>query len=1150
MKIISKMTALVLSVLMIVSSMPITAFAYTIGDKSVTSGKNEICSWEYNADTDTMYIDGDIITPYAEAEESEQNKLLGKWDRGTWKIDGKALKIYGEGEMTSAAATDLNGRETTFAQLALENEVTSVSVENGITSIPDYFMYIDENTYIPSLYYVGLPDERLRKIGKYAFANTGIKWVLNNYTYDYAIKNGTQADFEGSSYICPDVAEIGEYAFANTENLAVDMILPSKLTAVSEGCFCNSAVKSVAMFGYVESIGKKAFANCRGLDSIEIPISVKAIYEDALLPQNNALGYYDDRSRDDTLTIKTRKNSTAHQYAEKHGFAYSNYYGRAIGTGLIKCGVNIHSDENYQKYFKSFDRAAWSYYPEDKSIRIYPTTGAGDCRAEFKAQSDYDKITYTYNDSYYYFDTALGASETKYERSELSTQSRYCWLDVDTVMFDDLTGFNATGVLSYFNPVNVEMSDTVKSIGNYTFNNCIRLKAVNLSDGITEISPKTFNNLPSLEGVNLGNGITTIPTQLFYNCKQLKFAGIGNKVRRIGTKAFCDCTSLQEIVIPDSVTTINDMAFYNCISVQEVTLGSGVKDIGSKAFSNLIHCERLNINSDLPYYFNTSGQMKKCFSSLGEYTAGTEIVLGENVTEFDYNCFDTNNVTKLTVNGNVFLPSGGLTFTQFPSLREIAVGESCTDYYIYDSCLYDNNNQLVVVPAAKESVKIDPACTAIGDSAFEMSSVKTVDIPENVERIGFEAFADCTELKEISFTGNKLTVIDEHAFQNCTRLKTIIVPASVKEIYPNTFNGCKKLASVILPEGLETIWHEAFKGCASLKTVVIPESVQTIYIDAFSDCPELEEVYIWNASFPDKAFTNSPKVHIYTMAGSKAYEDAREYGIPYSAYTDENAFFDECAVKLDALAGYLGVCSDGHGDIQYLTVYENDCENDGYVIGVCEYCSEILEEVHTDAAGHSYSLITDVPATASTRGIKMYSCSNCSASYCDYTPPTSDDYAVDSYNVSGRVVIATDKNAAAGRSPVRNCSIVIDGVTVANTDSEGNFSFSIETGSYIAQLEYAFGFTRTICIVVENEDITCGDIPIIGCDFNKDGKIDEKDIKLFNMVISSQADDPAYLYYVDMNNDGYINAKDLRYIRKCSGLDSAKYQYPEFIIRK
>ena len=698
--------------------------------------------------------------------------------------------------------------------------------------------------------------------------------------------------------------------------------------------------------------------------------------------------------------------------------------------------------------------------------------------------------------------------------------------------------------------LDVVFPDTLKSIGAYAFGNCTSIKSINIPDSVTVIGQRVFYNMQSLEGVNLGNGITAIPTQLFYNCKNLKFAGIGNKVKRIGIKAFCDCTSLQEIVIPDSVTTINSKAFYNCISVQEVTIGSGVKDIGEKAFSNLIHCEKLNINGDLLYYMNLSATERKCFTSLGLYTAGTELVLGESVTEFNYNCFDTNNITKITVDCNADMSSGGLTFTQFSALKEITVGENCTDYYTYDGCLYDRNGRLIAVPHTKTEIKIAPDCTAIGESAFSEGLIKTVAVPEKVTGIGCWAFSDCAELKEVSFEGSRLTQIEEYAFQNCTRLKTIALPESIKSLYRGVFDGCKNLASVILPEGIETISPEMFKCCSSLKTVVIPESVQTLYIDAFTSCTELEGIYTWNSSFSNKAFSNCPKVHVFTMAGSKAYESAREYGIPYSAYTDEDAFFDECAVKLDALAGYLGSCTDGHGDIQWLTVYSADCVNDGYMIGVCEYCSEILDEVHVEASGHDYKLVTDIPAAESVRGIKYYHCSKCDDTYCDYTPPASEDYEVQSCNVSGRVVIAADKNALSGKSPARNCNIVIDGITRAVTDSSGNFEFTLETGSYIVQLEYAFGFTRTIFIVIEDGDVSCGDIPIIGCDFNRDGRIDDADTKLLNMVISSERDDPSYLYYADMNNDGYINAKDMLYIKKSLGIDSAKYQYPEIIIKK
>jgi hypothetical protein len=86
--------------------------------------------------------------------------------------------------------------------------------------------------------------------------------------------------------------------------------------------------------------------------------------------------------------------------------------------------------------------------------------------------------------------------------------------------------------------------------------------------------------------------------------------------------------------------------------------------------------------------------------------------------------------------------------------------------------------------------------------------------------------------------------------------------------------------------------------------------------------------------------------------------------------------------------------------------------------------------------------------------------------------------------------------------------------------------------------------------LVSNEDIVYDKpIPIMGCDFNKDGKIND-DLTLFQYVVSSKSNDPSYLEFVDMNNDGYINAKDRLYITACKGLEASTMQYPTIIIQK
>lgn len=57
-------------------------------------------------------------------------------------------------------------------------------------------------------------------------------------------------------------------------------------------------------------------------------------------------------------------------------------------------------------------------------------------------------------------------------------------------------------------------------------------------------------------------------------------------------------------------------------------------------------------------------------------------------------------------------------------------------------------------------------------------------------------------------------------------------------------------------------------------------------------------------------------------------------------------------------------------------------------------------------------------------------------------------------------------------------------------------------------------------------------------------------VNIFQYVVSAQKNDPSYLAFVDMNNDGYINAKDRAYIRECMGLDASTFDYPNIIIEK
>ncbi len=129
-----------------------------------------------------------------------------------------------------------------------------------------------------------------------------------------------------------------------------------------------------------------------------------------------------------------------------------------------------------------------------------------------------------------------------------------------------------------------------------------------------------------------------------------------------------------------------------------------------------------------------------------------------------------------------------------------------------------------------------------GTGAFEnCTNLKSVIWPTTIKNINYDVFNGCINLTSITIP-DSVTSVGNNAFKNCTSLTSITIPDSVTSIEKQTFDGCTNLASITLGNSITSIGEDAFKECTNLTSITIPDKVTSIDKYAFRNCSNLTSV--------------------------------------------------------------------------------------------------------------------------------------------------------------------------------------------------------------------------------------------------------------------------------------------------------------------
>ena len=184
-----------------------------------------------------------------------------------------------------------------------------------------------------------------------------------------------------------------------------------------------------------------------------------------------------------------------------------------------------------------------------------------------------------------------------------------------------------------------------------------------------------------------------------------------------------------------------------------------------------------------------------------------------------------------------------------------------------------------------------------------MPKLKNLDIAEvNITALPTQAFYKSTNVEHLILP-KTLTTIGKEMFYR-SKLKSVVIPASVETIEAAAFMGCSSLATVTFEKGsqLKTIgggyssyypnYYGAFADCTALTSIEIPASVETIEAAAFMRCSKLATVTFEKGSQLKTIGGDYSSYYYGVFSDCTALKSIE---IPASVETIEAAAFNKCS---------------------------------------------------------------------------------------------------------------------------------------------------------------------------------------------------------------------------------------------------------------